>query len=278
MSRKEKANAVVIAAAGLLDALEDGRPEEEIQQKFEALQAAFEDLALLFSGDGDKTEFSKFLASVSNSVVDAQQDLDDKSREYLEISQKWEHVLPSVFRLPKVTADVKFAFEKVDGKTVNLIFFKSTTQRKELHQQSMHFEIVSAPPPPELLAKLKSGSPAIALALSRNERASVFAAVREAPVSGPAISAVQKDVLLEAKADRVIIWRAAEAGRYFLLHAGTEEDEVGVWHLALDPPVLEVVYKYGRKPQVMAETTGRAILQAWVRALADEQEKFLKDA
>ena len=86
--------------------------------------------------DQERLGFSQFLSNIGTAMLDTQRELDSQSLAYLQENSQNRHVLPSIFRLPKLSAEMKFALEKQDERTVNLVFFKNQTMAKEMHQQS----------------------------------------------------------------------------------------------------------------------------------------------
>src|SRR5262245_25768312 len=60
-------------------------------------------------------DFDGFFAEIADGFVNAQSKLDLASAQYLKQISVQPHVLPSVFRIPKLNADLKFALEKKEG-------------------------------------------------------------------------------------------------------------------------------------------------------------------
>ncbi|MFC1822085.1 hypothetical protein ACFL9T_05210 [Thermodesulfobacteriota bacterium] len=252
--------------------LGDEIPEEEFGPRFSEIEKKFIDLSLLSETPGKRSKFSEFFSSVGDSVVEAQKSLDVRSNEYLGIALAQTHVLPTVFRIPKVSAEIKFALEKSEGEEVDLIFYSQSEQATTMHQQSVNFEITAVPPPPELAEKIISLTPRIDLILSLSTRAAVFNAVE----ASETLPSLHKEVLLkEENRDRVLISPADPEKRYLLLFAAdtTVVKHIGVWHLILTPPRLEPVYYYDRAPR-----QGEVLkpLKDMVLDLAKKQAEFLK--
>jgi hypothetical protein len=190
---------------------------------------------------------------------------------YLESTRGNKHVLPTVFRIPKITAEIKFALEKSKEKEVDLIFYSEREKATSMHQQSVKFEIVAVPAPTELVEKLRSLSPQLELILSPRTRRLIFDAVGACETS----LAVHKEVLLQAEnRDSVLISAVEPEKRFLLLFANNDEEKhIGVWHLIFDPPKLEPVYFYDRAPG-----QGEVLqpMKDFVLELAKKQAKFLK--
>jgi len=215
-------------------------PEEKLLPTFEELAGTMADLAELFPGRGERTTIAEFFSSVGKSLIDAQRSLDAGSQSYLEAARASEHILPSVFRIPKVSAEVRFKLEKRGTKGHHLVFLSQKQEATSLHQQSLQFEIAATPPPPEVVQALRSKAPRLELVLSPAERARVFDAIR-----GLAVPAdLHKDLLLQ-HANEVLIAAVEPDKSYLLLYANKDElKHIGVWHVQLQPPKLEAAYKY----------------------------------
>ena len=117
-----------------------------------------------------KPTLDDFFAGVADGVVKAQQAMDDRTRDYLAGIAGKPYLLPSVFRIPKLTASVKFAFETVQKEKVGLIFYSDETTSQTQNQQSIEFDIVSAPLSPGTIALPF----AVAPAFEPNLRGTIF--------------------------------------------------------------------------------------------------------
>lgn len=100
-----------------------------------------------------------FFADIGKGVVAAQRDLDTASEEYVrDLIKKKRTADPhaesvdvpgaAMFRIPKVSAELKLSLEKTEGTDWNVVFYSKEEQTKELQQQTLSFEIVSVPIPP----------------------------------------------------------------------------------------------------------------------------------
>ena len=228
---------------------------------------------------GERREFdlAGFFSSVADSLVDAQRQLDAKSREYLEEQRRAAELdgfrpPPSVFRIPKVTADLKFAMETQKSDRVGLVFFSRSDLAKTLHQQSMQLEVVAVPPTPEVAAQVASASPRAALLLDPQARERLFARLREAELA----PTVKREPLLE-RPDHVLVFPLDDRGRgYLLAYAGDDQDKhLGVWNLAIaddGAARLSAAYKYDLAPRRNEDT---AALKALVQTLGERQAALL---
>jgi hypothetical protein len=121
-----------------------------------ALHAALPEGALAAaSGPEQATTFREFFLAVGSGLVDAQKQLDVRSREYLGSVASSQFLLPSVFRIPKLSAEMKFSLQNDGKEKFNVIFYGKESSSQSLNQQSVQFDVVSAPPPtPGLVAPL----------------------------------------------------------------------------------------------------------------------------
>lgn len=221
--------------------------------------------------------FSDFFSYVGRSLVEAQKTLDGHSETYLERIRGRPHILPSVFRIPKLSAEIKFAFKEVKDEKVNLIFYSTKEEAEKQHQQSVQFDIVSVPPPqPQEIVNL---TPRVVIILSPGMRKSVFDGVTnfllpdDDSTGRKTEIALRKSYLLK-NPDRVLIVEAEPQKRFYLFYAEDgQEKDIGIWHLVLEPLILEAVYKFTRAP-VEGENIG--VLRKDVLKFASLQAEFLK--
>jgi len=258
------------ASRDLLNIMDELTTDEAILAEYGKVDAAIGSVDGIISGEGQKTSFSEFLQNVGCSLVRAQEKLDEESGAYLKRLQSGDRdfVQPSVFRIPKMSAEMKFAFGKIDSKRVGLIFYRRTSQAREQHQQSLTFELATAPPPPETIARLRREAtklevPSIDLILSTADRDVILNPLRNISPLGRPIDRT-----------RVLIWAAGGKSEYFLARAFVTDPagKVGLWHLDLsgEEPILKVVVPFD--PGIDPDT--RAPLRAWVLRLAEAQARF----
>lgn len=166
---------------------------------------------------GDSTppiDMDQFFQGVANSLIKAQTELDSRSADYIKATSGSPFLLPSVFRIPKVTAQLKFAVEKADERGVNFVIFKNQTTAQTTNEQSIQFDIVSAPPPPELLrAPIMVG-----LVFDRDRRGDILSAIQTKPWGDHP----ELVVIYEILQDRYLVAFASGA-------------QAGVWFVSKDP-------------------------------------------
>lgn len=218
---------------------------KDVRSLFSKFKLPYTALARLVDQDADHATFQEFFRSVGASMVRAQEDLDEASGDYLAKNPPGGAVLPSVFRIPRVTAEARFALEKVREGGFDLLFFKDVKSRRESHQQSVSFEIAAVPPPPELIAELRRNLPTIDLVLDPVLRRRLFAALAESDAD----AAVKE--LLKGAGTSLLIWPApAEAAWFLLLAKASAVRLLGIWHLAAgDTPKVTAVYAYDVPPR-----------------------------
>jgi hypothetical protein len=91
--------------------------------------------------------FAEFLGEISGAMVAAQQRLDGQTESYLAGSSS-PLPLPTMFRIPRLAAEMKFALSTESAEGFKL-FFQSEESETTRQEQSLKFEIVAVPPPPE---------------------------------------------------------------------------------------------------------------------------------
>jgi hypothetical protein len=192
-------------------------------------------------------DFDAFFAEIADGFVNAQSKLDVASAQYLKQVSVQPHVLPSVFRMPKLNADLKFALEKKEGKAIQLLFFKNESTTTNLNEQSVHFEIVAAPPPVGMLVAPVSVFPLF----SKSRRTELFKLIQEFLLPPPNNTAAKTDSALDRKnlianPDRVIII-SVDGDRRFLLAVADNAaaGNVGFWYLDTEDLSLSVLRKFG---------------------------------
>ena len=110
-----------------------------------------ESLTRTRAGDGGEAPkgvgFADFLGEISGAMVAAQQRLDGQTESYLAGSSS-PLPLPTMFRIPRLAAEMKFALSTESAEGFKL-FFQSEESETTRQEQSLKFEIVAVPPPPE---------------------------------------------------------------------------------------------------------------------------------
>jgi len=244
----------------------------EVPANWQNVLGQFHDLVeLLGEQGGQVAEFSDFLGSIANGLVRAQTALDGESRRYLAASASSPHVPPSVFRLPRVKANMKMALESVRKEKTSFIVYAAASKARELHEQSIEFEVVAAPAPPDAIAAVaRLGLPDVRFVLDRGERARIFGG----PITLPEP--------LTRSPNRVLIVPTSDGAAIYLVvahkpGAGEEatkpENYLGAW--CLRAAALDEAYRYGTSP-TGGEKEGAKQLYGVVVGACDRQEAFLR--
>ena len=211
----------------------------------------------------EPVEITKFFTRVAQGLVTAQQNLDDQSKEYLMQVAAQPHALPAIFRIPKVSAEMKFAVDTTATTGVNLIFYKDQNQAHTLNQQTVTFDIVSAPPPPGFVMP----PAAVTFVRLKSDRAQILTAI------GASLSAA-----ILADFDRVLILQIVDTtqpappNRQYLLGYANSANSLGIWWLQVTtgtPAQAVPVLPFG------SATAALASLRVFFSTLGDHQKAFL---
>lgn len=285
---------------------------EDLRKQAGKLRRLVNDLEQLVEGaddvGGDVAEFAEFFETVASGVVQAQRTLDRETADYLEDIRGKGYLLPTTFRIPKVSAEIKFGFKSVSGSRLNLIFYGDSSEQTSRNEQSMSFDIVAAPLTPEARDELAGGgagpavggprsyegmleslgaeeavavqpaAPSVTFVLAPVRRRRLMQAVDMWSVAAEAAGDREAHVVrtaLLAQPDRVLI---ADAGddRYYLIVANPPNiKNIGVWVLTVnDEPTLMPAYRYTTKPE-RAEEEALELIHPALVAMCDRQEAFL---
>jgi hypothetical protein len=287
------------ALADLIKKVKNANLNKKLREAFAELEDAVQQLELAVGaaedGDGEgvpaltlaaskpddddlgprrEMELGKFMQEMGQSLVTAQRDLDERSRRDIRDS---ENPIPTFYRIPKLSAEVHFAFDTEKEEGLNVFFYKRITTAKEAHQQGVQFEVVAVPPPPEMLAELRAGAPRLALVLDDHRRRKLFEEIENAsPPPGTTAAILEKgrEVLTAAENRDRVVFLESDQGEVLLFYADdAEESRVGIWSLAAgDPPVLKEIFRFQVKDKLQDAVTLRDVIDA----LGDRQAAFLK--
>ncbi|HEY6805130.1 MAG TPA: hypothetical protein VI306_16260 [Pyrinomonadaceae bacterium] len=97
----------------------------------------------------ESTELATFFHNISNSVVDAQKELNESSKQYIkELEDSNSPVPPTYYSIPSLKAEMKLGISEMTSRGVNVILFKSEQQKDRFFESTVSFELVSSPPAP----------------------------------------------------------------------------------------------------------------------------------
>ena len=218
--------------------------------------------------DGEAVDFGEFFEEVGKSVIEAQRQLDKGSAEYLRASARSKHILPTVFRIPKLKAEVKFAFGKRTGTKINLLFFGKKEEAESMHQQSVSLEIAAAPPPPELAGLLQRLTPHIDLVFDPSTREGIIETLTT-ELGMPASHTVRKNP------NRLLVVALPETENAYLVLFATKvanNKGLGLWRIETEARTASELYQFsvdGRPGDDLRP------VKAFVGKLADLQEELL---
>jgi hypothetical protein len=216
-----------------------------------------------------RIDLESFLRRMSEAMVGAQTRLDDESGRYLAATAGQRHIMPSIFRVPKLTAQMRFALEVENNKTLNLLFYKRDEKTTSRNEQGIDFDIVSVPAPPDALSGLRTLAPRMDLVLDAFERERLLGVLVERGQPDLSRLAAENPTAL------VILALSPQSGRSeYLVFAATEvkEHSVGLWLLTVPDEgeaAIQLIYPLNRK-----NAENEHFLKDLILALAKRQAEF----
>ena len=218
------------------------------------------------TGGFQQFDLPLFFSQVSSGLVNAQRNLDDQSADYLKTIANRPHALPTTFRIPKVSAEFKFALDTTKGSGVNLIFFQAQKTAEEQHQQTVNFDIVAVPPPTGLVAPPAQAS----IVRLKSDRADILKAATSLP--DPVVTDFDRVIILEIIDSLNNASPDTASRQYFLLYvdSGGANSKFNAWW-------LQIMTKSG-VATFAAILTGAALdptLRTFTAAAGDRQKQFL---
>jgi hypothetical protein len=203
------------------------------------------------SGQADagstQTGFDTFLRTMAEAVVSAQKRLDKESELYLaEIAGRPE-IQPTVFRMPRLEAEMKFDLQVENGKALNLLFWGANSRERQTNQQGISFELVSVPAPPGAMEAARRAVPLwrqVQDPVVRRELLEKISAMAATSPKSPVVNAAG------SRPDDVALIDLGDEKRYLVLYAeDVNEKDVGIWLLTAPPDTgatLEEVYRFNK--------------------------------
>jgi hypothetical protein len=92
------------------------------------------------------SELRTLFSNVSNSLINAQKELNKSSLEY--VGSLDPRLPPTLYGIPNVKAEMRVGFNKIEGKGINLFLFTKSSQKQEFAESVVSFEIMGTAPPP----------------------------------------------------------------------------------------------------------------------------------
>jgi hypothetical protein len=203
--------------------------------------------------------------------------LDIESGKYLTSIAGQPHILPSIFRIPKISAQMKFGLRVDKEQQLNLVFFSTRDQTQSQNEQAIDFEIASVPAPPGAAQQLLQTGPSLDLVLDPLLHAKLISLILQAPATdpdtAPLVTAAKDPKLASRIAALTVVAAPGKAPRHLLFHAtNAAEKAVGLWLLThpIDAaPTLETVYKF-----TTANGKSEKIIRDIILELGDRLEKL----
>ena len=141
----------------------------QFRSKYDEVATLWEKLRDL-TNKSQSGDIADFFDAIGSGVIGAQKRLDRASEEYVrsalsassEVMEDGTPALDSIpanasmFRIPRVTAELKCSLETNRDKKLNLVFYSDRSDVRELHQQTISLEVVAVPVPPDYLNQLKT--------------------------------------------------------------------------------------------------------------------------
>lgn len=220
-------------------------------------------------------DFDDFMMSLARSMVSTQKRLDLESAAYLAAIENQPHIQPSVFRLPKLEAQMKFGLDIGERTKLNLLFWGKEKETTELNQQGINFEIVAVPAPPGALASARRSIVMWSLVVDPHARERLLAqleALRTSDSSSNPLLSPLIDAASSKVTDSIAFLDLGDGKRTLALYAQREKDkDIGIWLLTQTDsgPSLEVIYRF-------TKTLGpeEVLMRDLVLELAAQQEKI----
>ncbi len=118
--------------------------EGEYRQLQNYLESKTEGLAA--AADEESLGLGSFFSEVSNSLVDAAGDLDDKSLERLRDRPRG--IPPAVYYIPRLEASVKASFRRSKKSGLNVLLYSRGSSEENLRESTVTLEVAAVPPAP----------------------------------------------------------------------------------------------------------------------------------
>jgi len=159
--------------------------QDALETQFEQIRDLVAEMSgLIYDSAG---EIDEFFTAVGDGLFKAQVELDKKSLEYERARP--DIALPVAYRIPKVKAEIKFAMTKEKSKKFSVLVFGTKSTKSETMQNSVSFEVTTAPPPPEFMEGLSLGAGFIT---NPDQRQGIFDELKSWPLEGLKKQAVNR--------------------------------------------------------------------------------------
>ncbi len=151
---------------GFLALLANNPSDGRFASKFSEVTSCWEKLRDQVSKSKSR-DIGDFFEAIGSGVIEAQRKLDERSDAYVrslmttgatDAESNGPQSLPAnaaLYRIPRVTAELKCSLETTKAKSLNLVFYSDRNDVRELHQQTIQIEVVAVPVPPDYVNQLK---------------------------------------------------------------------------------------------------------------------------
>lgn len=232
---------------------------------------------------GETAKIEQFFETVGKGVIAAQKNLDRDSTKY--VLGRPELVHPTLFRIPKVNAEIHFAIEDMTKEGFNVFVYGASETRRIEQQHKVSFDIVAAPPPPGLDQRLQRISIADLLVADPSHRDQAmniltnFIKQNEKSDKESTKALVKKSRIFLKQINRIIIIRRENSwALVYPLKTPGEPVNLDVIDLFKTEDGFEL--RYGGKPHIDPPPAIAARfknLAAIIDELADQQVKILEE-
>lgn len=195
-------------ALALLEAEDTGGARE----KLIALRDGLEGRARADLPDSVPVRLETFFDQVGQGMLAAQRQLDLAAADYNRWAAARGGAQPSAFRIPKASAEFQFGTQTTDEGGFNLLILsdKHSTQNTITHKVS--FDVVSVPPPPEVLQALAQGRAALAELLAQ-VRDDADASDSERDIAGLLLDHLDQAAWLRGDGASLLAWTRYADGK-----------------------------------------------------------------
>ncbi len=238
--------------------------------------------------DPGESDLTDFFTGLGKGLIETQRELDRQSTEYLREIRSKPHILPSIFRAPKLSGKLNVGLQKRKGSGFNLLIAARKEEAEEFQHQEINFELASVPPPQEAIQKIMDPIEGWDLILGPHKRASVCAVVEKCLDPGnpsfthsgtPAGRQRAIQAFQVTQHDRVLMLLANKptqimmAALFPFQAQGTQapSDYLEIWELTVpesenEQPAMSSLF-FSNKPGELKKV---------LKPLIDQQEQFLK--
>lgn len=234
--------------------------------------------------DVEHPSIEQFFESIAHGLGQAQRSLDVESERYLEAIANKPYLPPSVFRLPKLKASINFAMSNITSKGFDMLLFSRRQEHQERQEQSIEFEIVSAPPSVDALRSLADLAVQVRVVLLGTEADQVRAVLDAWAGQQHVGPSEHARALLDRMANersRVIVFRAShDEAAYLLVHYGLPvpdgaDKHLRLWRLTADEsPRLDVLLsRQGANDDALIQALEPAFARQ--REILDRQRRLI---